>query len=276
LGDAREILRAVKRARAIGLRLVLVEIIDDDEVEIGRRRHLASAELAERQNRALLRAQPSVRHLEIIRDGTLDRAHDHVGKAREGLSGLLGRDRAGQDARADQEHVLLAELAGAIEQILIAAGLRERSRQLGAKLLGIRQRAEERGLDQRVHDLGMLRQDIGEPRRGAEREREQRHQVRVAPQQREQARSAMQAGEKPVERHQRAVGIFRPRQMIDQHRNEFGEMRTRELASERAVGSGEPAAHRVADFERTVEAHRGELVQRRGVVFFRREGERAA
>ena len=81
----------------------------------------------------------------------------------------------------------------------------------------------------------MDRQDIGEPRRGAEREREQRHEIRIAPQQRQQPRAAMQPGEETVERGERAVGIFGARQMVDQHRHQLGQMRARELALERAV-----------------------------------------
>src|SRR5207253_7135485 len=48
LRHAREILSAVERPLSVGLRMVLVEIIDDDEIEIGGGGHLAAAELAER------------------------------------------------------------------------------------------------------------------------------------------------------------------------------------------------------------------------------------
>ena len=137
---------------------------------------------------------------EIVLDGAMHRADDHVGEPREGLARLLGRDGAGEDARADQEHVLLAELARAVEQVLVGARLRQRAGQFGRELLGVRQRAEERRLDQRIHHLRIARQNIGEPRRGAEHEREQRDEIRIAPQQRQQPRAAMQAGEEAVER----------------------------------------------------------------------------
>ena len=54
-----------------------------------------------------------MRGSEIVLDAGMQRADQNVGEAREDLARLLGRDRAGQDARADQEHVLLAELADA-------------------------------------------------------------------------------------------------------------------------------------------------------------------
>jgi len=108
------------------------------------------------------------------------RADDDVCEAGECFAGLLGRHRAGEDTRADQEHLLLAELARRIEQILVGARLRERVRHLGGELVGVGQRAEEGRLDQRIHDLGMHCQNVGKPRRRPEREREQRHQVGVA------------------------------------------------------------------------------------------------
>ena len=53
LGEPRKILRAVERTLAVGIRMLGVEIVDDDEVEIGTRRHLPRAEPAERHDRGL-------------------------------------------------------------------------------------------------------------------------------------------------------------------------------------------------------------------------------
>src|SRR5207248_11659155 len=61
-----------------------------------------------------------------------------------------------------------------------------------------------------------------------------------------------------------------------QHRHQLGEMRARELALERAVCAGKPAPHRLTDFEGAAKAHRGELVERLGVVFCWGERKRAA
>ena len=76
----------------------------------------------------------------------------------------------------------------------------------------------------------------------------------------------MQAGEKAIKRYQCLIGTLRTRQLVDQHGHQFGKMGTRELALERAVFARKPAPHRVAHFERTAEAHRGELVERLGIV----------
>ena len=69
------------------------------------------------------------------------------------------RHRAGEDARADQEHVLLAEHADAVEQVLVVARLRRaRASSRRVKLRVVRQRAEEARIDQRVHHLRIARQ----------------------------------------------------------------------------------------------------------------------
>jgi len=86
----------------------------------------------------------------------------------------------------------------------------------------------------------------------------------------------MQPGEEAVERDQRAVRIFRAREVIDQHRHQFGEMRAREFTAQRAIVAREPAAHRLADFDRAAEAHRSQLVERFDVVGIGGKEQRAA
>ena len=156
-------------------------------------------------------------------DPPVQRAHDRVGEAREGLPGLLRGHRAGQDARADQEYLLLAEQADAVEEILMGAGLRQRNRKGRLELLRSRQGAEKSLVGERVHHLGMLGERIGEPRRGAEHAGDEGHEVGVLPQQREQPRPAMQIAEEAVEGDERGIGIFGARDVIDQDRHELGE-----------------------------------------------------
>ena len=48
--------------------MLCVEIVDEDEVEIGGRGHLAGTELAEREDRGLLARQLTVRAHEIVSD----------------------------------------------------------------------------------------------------------------------------------------------------------------------------------------------------------------
>jgi hypothetical protein len=97
----------------------VVEIVDDDQVEIGPRRHFAAAELAHGEHGAGAAGHDAVDGAEHRADPPMQRAHDRVGETREGLPGLLRGHRAGQDSRADQEDLLLAEQADAIEEILM-------------------------------------------------------------------------------------------------------------------------------------------------------------
>ena len=175
--------------------MLRVEIVDDDEVEIGGRRHLAAAELAEREQRGLLAPDAAVIGRQHVLDPAVQRADRNIGEPREGAAGLLGRHRIRQHPRADQEHLLLAEHAEPIEKILVGARLLDGARELGLKLGFVRQRAEERRLEQRVHRLRIARQDVGQPRRGAERQRDQRDQIRILLEQREQPRAALQAAD---------------------------------------------------------------------------------
>ena len=50
---------------------------------------------------------------------TMQVAHHHLGERRERVAGLLRRHGSGQNAGADQEHMLLAEHADAIEKIFV-------------------------------------------------------------------------------------------------------------------------------------------------------------
>src|SRR5262245_16770244 len=99
--------------------MLRIEIVDDDKVEIRGRGHLASAELAEREQHDLLPADTTMRLRKQVLDMAAQRADHDIGKAGERLCGLLRRHSPGQDAGADQEHMLLAEQAQAVEMIFV-------------------------------------------------------------------------------------------------------------------------------------------------------------
>ena len=67
LGQPREILRAVQRSLAVGIGIVPVEIVQQDQVEVGGSRHLAAAEPAHREDRGLLPLDAAVLGGELIR-----------------------------------------------------------------------------------------------------------------------------------------------------------------------------------------------------------------
>ena len=218
LRQPREILRAVERALAVRFRGRRVEIVDQDQVEIGARRHLVAAELAHGEHRILLGSDAAVRRRKVAADRAMHRADHGVGQPREGFTRLPRSHRAGQDAHADQKHVFQPEHADTLEQILIVARLRQCRVQPLVELLLAGQRAEEARIDQRIDDLRIARQRVGEPRRDAEHQRDQRDQVGVLPQQRQQARGGMQICEEMIETDHRAVGIVGARQLLEQRR----------------------------------------------------------
>src|SRR5262249_10039786 len=82
--------------------------------------------------------------------------------------GQAGRQGTGEDTGADQEHVLLPELAHTVEKVFVRDGVAERRSEPRIELRRIGQRGEKRRIDERIHDLRVLRQDVAKPRRGAE------------------------------------------------------------------------------------------------------------
>ena len=122
--------------------MVLIEIVDHDEIEVGICGHFAGAEPAERDDRALAAADAAVGSGEIGFHYFVNGAQQHLGKPRKNLTGLLRRHRPGQNSRADQEHMLLAEQADGVERRLVAARVFKRAAKLGSepRLVGQRRR----------------------------------------------------------------------------------------------------------------------------------------
>ena len=121
------------------------------------------------------------------------------------LARLLGGHRARQDAGADQEHLLLAEDADAVEQILVGRRLSERQLQVGLELGLVWQRAKETRLKQCIHRLWIARKDVGKTRRGSECQRHKRNQIGVLLEQREQPRATRADGISKKDAGQRAA-----------------------------------------------------------------------
>ena len=209
----------------------------------------------------------------ISLDAGMQRTDEQVGKSGEHFAGLLRRKRSGQNASADQEHVFLAEQPDRIEHFLVAAGLAQRRGEIGLEPFGIGQRAEEARVDERIDDVRMLRENFGEPWRGAENERDEANEFRILPQQREQAPAGAQAGEKTVESGESRIRIFRPRELIDDDGNQLGQIFPRLFAAQGAIAAAVPAPHGGGNFARLAKAHFREPIERlaAGVALARRE-----
>ena len=172
--------------------MIVIEIVDHDEIEIGACRHLARAEPPQRDDGTLAAADAAIGLGEIDLRPCVNGAQEHIGEPSENLAGLLRGDRTGQDSRPNQKHVLLTEQTDRIQHGLVAAGFAERARQHRLQPVPVRCRAEEGRIDQRIDEMRIERHDIGEPRRDAQDQRDEADQFRVLPQQGKEAAAGAQ------------------------------------------------------------------------------------
>src|SRR5262249_57423857 len=120
-----------------------------------------------------------VRPKKFLSDRAAKRENAPTPQRGEAPPRLLRRYGSRQDARPDQEHLLLGEDADAIEEVLIRGGLAERALEGGRELSFFGQRAKEARIDDRVHDLRKLSETVGESWRGAKQERNQGDQIGI-------------------------------------------------------------------------------------------------
>src|SRR4029078_1442179 len=155
-----------------------------------------------------LAGDPPVPGNEVFLHARKECADEYFGEAGINLARLPGRDRSGQDSRADQEHALLAEQADRVEHVLVAAGLAERRDKLRGQQLLVRYGAEEARVDERIDDVRVVGQNIGETRRKTDDQRDEANEVRILPQQREEASAGAEPGEEAVKGGKGCVGIL--------------------------------------------------------------------
>ena len=259
-------MRALERFRSVGVRVIAVEIVEQDQVEIGRRRHLAAAEPAHRDDRGLLPLDPAVLGGEAVGDQAMHGMDDAFGDVGKGRARLLRRDRAGEDARADQEQALLPEQTQAIEKLLVGARILHRGREPRRQFLPVRHRAEEARIDQAVHELRLPRQHLAKPGRRAQHQRHQRDEIAVLAKQRDQPAATLERAKEMIERHDRAVRLLGMREAVDQRRHEFDEGVSRLLIAEHAIVAGDPVAHGLRDRGRLLEAERRQVLEQARIV----------
>ena len=180
LGEAREIMRAVQRPRAVGIR-----------VRRGRNRRAGSGRDRRRPSSRGRRACPcaSDRGLAAPGSGRAGREsgrstrpmhgpHDAFGDVGEGDAGLLRRDRAGQDPGADQEQAVPGRTGAAGRENPRSESASPSARQARRRVrAGPASRRRSADRSARSMQLRLPRQHVGQPRRGAEDQRHQREQV---------------------------------------------------------------------------------------------------
>ena len=101
--------------------------------------------------------------------------------------------------------------------------------------------------------MGVLREYIGEPRRGAEDQRDETDELGILPQQRKKAPARAQPGEETIEGGESRVRIFRARELIDDERHKLGQIGARLFAAQRPVEAGTPLPHGGRDLLRLAE-----------------------
>ncbi len=149
--------------------------------------------------------------------------HQRIGEVGVGVAGLAHADGAGEHPHADQERLLLAEDAGAVEHVLEGDRLGEaRREQVGEHRL-VGKAFEEGRLDHRIEDVGAGDHGLGQPRRRGEDRRQKIEQVGIGLKQREELDAGRHAGEEAVEGDERRVGVLGLRQRLDQDRHELGQ-----------------------------------------------------
>jgi len=176
------------------MRMPRIEVVDDDKIEVRTRGHLSRPKAAESKHRALSTAHTAMRRGEIGFHPSIHLTEQNVGEPGECLARLLGRQRSGNDARTDEEHMFLAKQPNGIKHRFEAVNLLKRPLKVRPQAWFVGQRTEEARIDQRIDKMRMMRQDIGEPWRRANDERDEADQFRILPQQREKAATRVQPG----------------------------------------------------------------------------------
>ena len=207
-----------------------------------------------------------MRPLELLQRGVEHRRDQHIGEVAIGIAGLAHADGAGEHPHADEELLLLAEDAGAVEHVLEAARLGQRFAQPLTQQRGVRQRAEEGRVEQRVHHMGAAHDGFGQARRRGQHRHQQVEQAGIGLQQREKLDAGRHAAEEAVEGGEGGIGALAARQGLQENRHELGQPFAGAGRARGGVASEMPAAHRAADFRRVAIAERRERRQRLRVV----------
>ena len=156
----------MERTRAVGLRLLGIEIVQQDEIEIGSRGHFARAELAHGNHAGTAARNPAVLSLKF-RFNARERYRDNT--FRKGAirwTRLERIEHAGEDANADKKCFFLRKNSCLIEKRLEC---RRFEQALRARLVGryVGRGLQEARIDCCIQEVRPLCDDRCKPRRRA-------------------------------------------------------------------------------------------------------------
>ncbi len=154
--------------------------------------------------------------LELGLDAGRERFDQRLGENGIGGAGLLGRQRAGDDADANEEALLAADDARPVERILIVGGLRERAVDDLLELGRRRHGAEEAWIEHGIEQARPPPENGGKPRRGPHDVGDQTGEARIGGKQREELNAGRHVGDHPVEGRKRQVGFGGPAEGVEQ------------------------------------------------------------
>ena len=193
-----------------------------------------------------------------------------LGKSRIGGAGLPRRKRARDHPDADEEGLLTADNAGAIQRRRVIGGLGQRRTDQLLQLGLRRHHTEEPGIEHGVEQPRSPADDAREPRRGSHDVGDQPEQAWVGGKQREELQPGRHLGDDLIEGRQREVGVRGAAERIEQG----GKKRDQPLARLRAPGgdiaAGLPGADSGDCRLRTAEAKPLDRGQRGRVGFIGR------
>ena len=193
--------------RAVGLCALRIKIIEQDHVEIGGRRHLARTKFAHAKNGATPAGHDPVFATEHALNMQEARAHHGACKRRIGRPGSDRVNGAGENAHADEEHLLLGDVAYVVQKrfrarrLLLHAG---KARIVGS-LVGLG--AQQGWVNGGVQHMRTLRHDMGQTRRPAQNVAEQFAHAIIRFQDREQFNSRRHFRQRHVKSRQRSVRV---------------------------------------------------------------------
>src|SRR5205807_9463322 len=150
---------------AIRMRTPRIEVVDDDKIEVRTRGHLPRPKAAESKHRTLPTAHTAMGRGEIGCHPSTHLTEQNVGETRKCLARLLGRQRSGNDARADEEHMFLAKQPNGIKHRFEAVNFLKRPLKTRPQAYLVGQRTEETRINQRIDKMTSNRQDNGKPGR---------------------------------------------------------------------------------------------------------------
>ena len=254
--QARIVDRSSERLWAVRLAGVGREIVDDDEVEIRRRGHLAGAEFAERDDGDAAAAHLAVFRRKRVSDSRQQWPDEPLSQRAIGASCAVGIEPARQEIEADEEHLLGGEIARAVEGVLVTVRLGD----IGLDALLHRALIQAfveilhpAGIDCGVEDVRTRRDHPREPRRAAEHVAEQLAQARVRAQDRHELDRGRHARQRLVEGGERGVGIARAGEGFEQRRRKLRQHFAGARASDRGATPEMPAANGLRGGFRIVE-----------------------